>query len=38
MLAADTFVTGAGVSTWTFDATAINLIDTVIYPVKVITS
>jgi hypothetical protein len=35
MLAADTFTTGAGVSTWTFDNTTINLISTVVYPVKV---
>jgi hypothetical protein len=35
MLAADTFTTGAGVSTWEFDNTTINLVSTVVYPVKV---
>ena len=35
MLAADTFTTGGGVSTWTFLNTTINLISTTVYPVKV---
>jgi hypothetical protein len=35
MLAADTFVTGGGVSTWTFDSTGIDLVSTTVYPVKV---
>ena len=35
MLAADTFTTGGGVSTWEFDNTTINLVSTVVYPVKV---
>ena len=35
MLAADSFVTGAGISTWTFNSTTINLISTTVYPVKV---
>ena len=38
MLAADTFSTGAGVSTWTFDSTALLLVDAVVYPVVVKTS
>jgi hypothetical protein len=35
MLSADTFVTGSGVSTWTFVGTALTLVDTTEYDVIV---